>query len=491
MFEKYEKVLEKDYRNWYKEKEAFRQQVAQDPRRLQFHLMPKTGWLNDPNGLCQHNGTYHIYYQYTPFEPTGELKLWGHYRTKDFVHYEDDGPVLFPDSDLDAHGAYSGSAFVIDDTIHYFYTGNIKYFDREDYDYINSGRGSNTITFTSQDGHHFSEKQLLFGTEEYPKDMSNHVRDPKVFCHGDTYYMVLGARDRQSKGMVLLYQSKDLKNWTFEKRITTKEPFGYMWECPDLFEIDGQWFLTCCPQGVDAKDIDFENIHQSVSMELQMDFQTMEYKIGKIHQLDRGFDFYAQQSFLDEKGRRILIGWMGIPDADYTNPTKESGWQHALTLPRELTVKNGVLCQNPIEELKELRVCLSGQYSFTKNTKKDLIPDRKDLTYEAIVDLNECQSLCMTLRKGITLSYRNHILTLDLGQYGAGRTTRKVRLEKLTYLQIFADTSSLEIFVNHGEEVFTSRIYSLDSTLTLSGDCTGSIEIYSLKPFEIEDLENK
>ena len=97
MFEKYKKVYKADYEKWYKENEAYRQRVAADQDRLKFHLMPKTGWLNDPNGLCQFNGTYHIYYQYTPFEPTGELKTWGHYTTKDFIHYEDFGPVVFPD----------------------------------------------------------------------------------------------------------------------------------------------------------------------------------------------------------------------------------------------------------------------------------------------------------------------------------------------------------------------------------------------------------
>ena len=69
--------------------------------------MPETGWLNDPNGLCQLDGQYHIYYQYTPFEPTGEIKLWGHYTTKDFVRYTRGEPALFPDTDLDAHGVYS------------------------------------------------------------------------------------------------------------------------------------------------------------------------------------------------------------------------------------------------------------------------------------------------------------------------------------------------------------------------------------------------
>lgn len=71
-----------------------------------------------------------------------------------------------------------------------------------------------------------------------------------------------------------------------------------------------------------------------------------------------GFDFYAPQTFEDAKGRRLLIGWMGMPDADeeYTNPTaKEENWQHCLTVPREVTMKNGMLYQWPVEELNTLR----------------------------------------------------------------------------------------------------------------------------------------
>lgn len=482
MFKKYEKVLKKDYEKWYKEHKEYREQVKSDPRRLKFHLMPKTGWLNDPNGLCQFQGVYHIYYQYTPFEPTGELKLWGHYTTKDFIHYEDDGPVLFPDEDMDAHGAYSGSAFIEDDTIHYFYTGNIKYFDRDDYDYINSGRGSNTITFSSKDGYHFSEKELLMTTDDYPEDMSNHIRDPKIFKQGDRYYMVLGARDRKGIGMVLLYQSEDLKKWEYVNRITTSEKFGYMWECPDLFEIDGQLMMICCPQGVEKQGINFENVHQVTAMNLSYDFDTNEYAIENIKLLDRGFDFYAPQTFEDEKGRRILIGWMGIPDADYTNPTTESGWQHALTIPRQLFVRNGKLIQKPLEELKQLREEKTAEYMFYPDQEITF----RDIVYEANVEYNKCDNMQMTLRKGITLTYEGDILTLDLGEYGAGRTTRKVQISELKKLQIFADTSSVEIFVNDGEEVFTSRIYSLEGEIFIQGQCEGTMTVYPLKSFYLE-----
>lgn len=45
-----------------------------DIYRLKLHLMPKTGWLNDPNGLCQFKGLYHVFFQYSPLDPNGGMK---------------------------------------------------------------------------------------------------------------------------------------------------------------------------------------------------------------------------------------------------------------------------------------------------------------------------------------------------------------------------------------------------------------------------------
>lgn len=92
---KYEKVRREDYEAWYRDNREYRERVRADESRLAYHLMPETGWMNDPNGLCQFQGLYHIYYQYTPFEPTGEIKLWGHYTTRDFIHYKQEEPALF------------------------------------------------------------------------------------------------------------------------------------------------------------------------------------------------------------------------------------------------------------------------------------------------------------------------------------------------------------------------------------------------------------
>ena len=43
--------------------------------RLTYHLAPRQGWLNDPNGLCVHDGEIQIYYQADPDSLTGSLSL--------------------------------------------------------------------------------------------------------------------------------------------------------------------------------------------------------------------------------------------------------------------------------------------------------------------------------------------------------------------------------------------------------------------------------
>ena len=76
-------------------------------------------------------------------------------------------------------------------------------------------------------------------------------------------FMVLGGRLKGDKGAVLVYESENLKEWKFKHIITTPEAFGYMWECPDYFELDGKKFLSVSPQGLKREEFRFQNIYQS------------------------------------------------------------------------------------------------------------------------------------------------------------------------------------------------------------------------------------
>ncbi|MEG0735760.1 MAG: GH32 C-terminal domain-containing protein, partial [Longicatena sp.] len=250
---------------------------------------------------------------------------------------------------------------------------------------------------------------------------------------------------------------------------------------PDLFDIEDKTFLVCCPQGVEQKGIDYANVYQMGYFEVKLDLENKSYELSDFVELDRGFDIYAPQSFLDEQGRRILIAWMGIPDASYHNDkTVEHQWQHALTLPRKLCLEEGYLVSKPLEEFKQLRTHAKG--ISMKNQGEEITP----ALYEAEFNFSTCETIELQLHEGIHLHYKNHILTLKLTECGCGRDSRSVVVHDLCKLQIFMDTSSIEIFVNDGREVFTSRHYANQiSKLKLQGVFEMVGTIYELKPFII------
>ncbi len=206
--------------------------IDKDKWRAGYHLMPPTGWLNDPNGLCMYQGEYHVFFQYSPFDAEGGLKFWGHYKSKDMIHWEYMGVPLFSDQPFDIHGVYSGSALIENEKMYLYYTGNVKL--EGDFDYTNTGREPYPILVESNNGIHFGTKKCILTPKDYPKGLTLHIRDPKVWKENDIYYMVLGARAKPDKGEVLLYCSYDKINWELKNILTTEQNFGYMWECPEI-----------------------------------------------------------------------------------------------------------------------------------------------------------------------------------------------------------------------------------------------------------------
>ena len=419
--------------------------------RLTHHLMPPVGWLNDPNGLCWYKGRYHVFFQYSPFEANGGLKFWGHYSSEDMISWRYEGVPLLPDSIYDCHGVYSGSAIAEKDKLHLFYTGNIKM--DGDYDYINNGRQSSTLHVESADGLHFGTKEVAVSCEDYPENYTCHIRDPKVWKEGEEYRMILGGRQKSDQGAVLFYSSEDLKNWKFDCELTTEEAFGYMWECPDFFTLEGQEVLSVSPQGLTREEFRFQNIYQSGYFIL---------KDGKpeekaFREWDHGFDFYAPQTFQDGKGRRILIGWMGLPDVEeeYTNPTaKDEGWQHCLTIPREITLHDGRLYQYPVEEMEALR----GRCCEIDETQKN-IEVWKPFELDLKLDSRKCR---ISVGDDLMFEADGREACLRLSEKaGAGRKQRKAVIPsgRLKELRMLVDTTAVEIYLNHGEVVSSTRYY--------------------------------
>lgn len=457
-----------------------------DYNRCFYHIEPPMGWLNDPNGLCQFNGEYNFFYQYSPFNAKGGLKYWGHYTSKDLVNWTDRKIAIYPDSPYDVHGVYSGTTFIEDGKMNIFYTGNV---DNENYnEHRIDGFEHYTMKIESTDGRNFINKKCVIDSNEYPKNYTKHIRDPKIFKHNDLYIMILGARDVEDKGQIIYYTSKDLDNWNYGGVFSgSVEKLGYMWECPDYFQIDNKDILLFSPQGIEKENYKYANVYQSVYAIGKLENKDCRFEFDEVVELDNGFDFYAPQTFEDEKGRRILVGWLGLGDIEeeyYNNePTIKENWQHTLTIPRELKIIDEKLYQMPVEELKELR---KDKINFEYELKDNAIDSSNfyGTTYESNLEFENMKNLKIDLREDTSIIFdiEEKVLKLSHGKSGYGRDLRGIELESLNSLRIFMDNSVMEIFINGGQHVMSSRLYPKkgEDKFIISGTFDVNIEHYKI-----------
>ena len=400
---------------------------APDKWKQKFHLEPDEGWLNDPNGLCYFNGLYHVFFQYSPSDCFGGGERgWGHFAGESLNDLKFCGMPVRPDSEFDRDGAWSGSAVVHDGTLYVFYTGNV------DDDGV---RSANQILITSSDGYNFSDKCAVIRTPDYPADITFDVRDPKVW-HDGIWHMVLGARDINDHGKVLYYEAEDPHDWHFVREFN-KPGFGYMWECPDMIEITGQRFLMTCPQGLGHERYRFQNKYSSGY------FRVSGEELGEYEELDCGFDFYAPQTFRTPDGDVILIGWMGMSDNPFDDPETSYGRQNCLTIPRKLTLDgDGNILQEPF-------------------IPEDNIMEFTDISDDFVIRISDAL---------ISFSDGEFILDLTRNNIGRGRDIRRAKVGKVSSLKIVLDSSSLEVFINGGRTVMTSRFYPDSDNVNISCD---------------------
>ena len=410
------------------------------------HLEPRHGWLNDPNGLAYFNGKYHIFHQYS-YEVNGGLKHWYYYTSSDLVNYEDKGVFVSPTIAEETHGVYSGSANIENGKLVFYYTGNVKY--KGDYDYVHAGRGHNTISFSTEDGENFTEKKCLLTTDDYP-NMSNHVRDPKVFKKNGRNYLILGARDSNDYGCLLVYDKDTLEPY---KTIYSEKNLGFMWECPDYFEVDGKEIFMFSPQGITRMYPYYENMYQIGYSVVDEGIENVD-KLNNFTLFDYGHDFYASQTFLDEDNNRVLIGWMYVPDSSYTNPTTQFGYQNCLTIPRVLNYKDGKLRQTLHKSVKELLGKTIKNNDFIEKTWYY----KQEHGYEFEIEIADFK-----------VSYNDNELKVDFGTSGYGRDNRKYKLE-LKNVEIVFDSSSIELFANDGSFALSTRFYPNSHNVKISAN---------------------
>lgn len=463
--------------------------------RLNYHLMGEYGWINDPNGFIQYKGMYHVFYQHYPYEPVWGPMHWGHAISEDLVKWSYLPIALAPDREFDRDGCFSGSAIEKDGKLYLMYTGHVYTGPNKEKHY----RQTQCIA-CSDDGITFEkyESNPVIDTDRIPENASKKdFRDPKVFKRGENYYVVIGSNDRQGNGQALLYKSKDLINWEFVNIIANSNGcIGSTWECPDLFQLKDKDILIISPQYLKARGNDFNNLHSSVYMIGNLNIENGIFEFDDFYSVDYGFDFYAPQTTIDNKGRRIVIGWMNMWET--LNPTQVNGhnWAGAMTLPREAVLIDGRLYFKPVDEIKKYRkneyilndVKLNGERVF----------EAYGDSYELQVSFNAQEAVEFGLKVRVNddeetiLSYNrdNKVFRFNRDKSGVGpkgeRRTKVDLVDNILKLQIFVDKCSVEVFINEGQKVMTGRIYPSKDAVKIKAFSMGECTIVSFKKWDIE-----
>lgn len=405
--------------------------------RLSYHMTPPIGWLNDPNGLIFFKGRYHLYYQFNPYASRPGKMCWGHFVSEDLIDYEDDGVALKPD--IEDASAYSGGSIEYEGKINAFYTLHI-----ED----ENGKSEEVYKAVSAVGFCFDQGVKVFDNESLPKNISRtDFRDPCPVKIGDTYYVFVGGRDEVlKKGVIIVLRGQTPDKLEYAFKLGPYYELGDMGECPSYFRVGNKDVIIVSGCNVPARGNDFKNINSSVFIVGELDFENGKMAVDYIKEIDKGDSFYAPQ-FIRGADKPVMIGWLEMWERKYPTHEKNHGWVGAFSIPREISFKDGEIYQMPVKSL-------DGYLTVAKEGK---IPKCADVTFR----FNGEGTLKIKGDDGEVVIGKDGGVYLDTNltnnMFGCVRRTNFNY--RACEVRILLDVSSIEVFVDGGREVISSRIY--------------------------------
>ncbi|MGW8883735.1 glycoside hydrolase family 32 protein [Streptomyces sp. NPDC055749] len=467
-----------------------------DPHRPRFHFTAPGGWLNDPNGLAHWDGVYHLFYQYNPLAAAHHRIHWGHATSRDLVTWTDEPVALVPGTEgPDRDGCWSG--VLVDDG------------------------GTPTLVYSGRHG----ESELpcvATGSADlrtWRKDPANPViaappegdltafRDHCVWRENGVWRHLVGSGIRGEGGTAFLYESEDLRNWRYVGPLLTGDAgtgtaadldwTGTMWECVDLFRLDGADILafSAWDEGATHYPLYWTGTYEGDS-----------FVPRALHRLDYGQRyFYAPQSTKDALGRRIMFGW--LQEGRDEDAMAEAGWCGVMSLPRVVTLgSDGSLVQAPVPELARLRreAVRTGPLTLTDGTRVQLDGMRGDqLDIEATFRLAPGAVARLVVRESADGSERT---VIEVARAEDGTGTLRLRREASSLdpsvdteprygelplngegvvdLRVLVDHSALEIFANG--RALAARVYpTLPDALGVAVAAVGEVAVERIDAWQM------
>ncbi len=471
-------------RSWPRSPDDLQTKLAADPLRPQFHLLPTKNWMNDPNAPIFWNGAYHMFYQYNPNTAVWGDMHWAHAISEDMIHWRHLPIALAPTPGWDdADGCFTGSAVDDRGTAAILYTG-VKTAPPE--------------RATLRDGHNnFREVQCLATSSDPqlrtwtkwkqpviqpPNDPAlAGFRDPFLWREGNNWILGVASGHFKKGGCVLLYRSKDLRDWETLHELasqpwTGKESInpvesGEMWECPDFFPLGKKHVLLYSTAGkviwesgeLDPKELKFHSHRRGI--------------------LDHGA-YYAQKTQLDANGNRILWGWISEkrPDSELI----AAGWAGCMALPRVLSLRtDGELEMNIAPEAQSLR-----EKSFSLLPKSAAPDSQASLLQNFSFEDLRAELLWKTGQEFTTFTLEDRSgpwwsVALSQGQFGVVLTVNGTSFQipagsRIGYtFHLFLDASVAELIVD-SRHAITTRIYRSPN---------GPLQIKISDPAQLKSLE--
>jgi fructan beta-fructosidase len=439
--------------------------------RPQVHFSPKEHWTNDPNGMVYFNHTYHLFFQYYPNGTTWGPMHWGHAISKDLVHWKELPIALYPDS---LGYIFSGSA-VVD-------SNNTSGFGK-------NGKIPLVAIFTHHDPkgekdgkNNFQNESLAYSLDEgntWTKYAGNPVlknpgirdfRDPKVmwYAKDKKWVMTLATQDH-----ITFFSSPNLRDWKKESEFGKEiGAHGGVWECPDLFslKLNGKtyWVLivNLNPGGPNGG---------SATQYFVGDFDGNKFTPidNSTRWVDYGPDEYAGITWSNTGNRKIFLGWMS--NWQYANQVPTEKWRNAMTIPRELALKqiNGQihLASEPVKELTriELKPVINVPVlSFKKNVVPlfPTLPDQYAVKFRIDKITNYCIVLTNDVGEKLVLGYNKASNRYYIDRTKSGKVDFNPEFAKTFFaprfskssssdIMLIVDASSIELFADNGLTVMT------------------------------------
>ncbi len=484
-----------------------------DRHRPQYHVSPPAHWMNEPHAPIYFDGHYHLFYQHNPQGPFFHHIHWGHWVSKDMVHWRDLPIALVPEKDqLAPDGIWSGSAtYDADGLPVLFFTA------------ANDSASPNQSVALARSTYSEDGDPDLVNWIKHPEPLIvqqkgmgafGDFRDPFVWKDEDVWYALVGSGNDVGGGAALAFVSEDMFNWTYKGPFYQADihnfPYlGPIWELPVFLPLgkdkqgQNKHLLLVSPVGAGADVEVFYWIGQFDKHDVSFIPDQMEPQL-----IDVGdFHFTGPSGMVDPNtGRNIIFT---IAQGDRTSELEyQSGWAHNGGLPLSVYLReDGRLGIEPILELQSLR----GEKRLSLRDKT--LAEANDLLKEVQGDMLEIKlELEPITAKQLGIKVRRSpdgveetLLYYDLNEamlsVDRSRTTQHPgekcsgvqggKLELLgenPKLHIYLDRSMVEAYAN-GLKSLTTRVYpSRKDALGLEVWGTGELLIKSMEIWEMQSI---